>query len=442
MKRRTEPKPVTGAIERVKQQDLAAQPRLAARIALSLCAMVIGLIVLAANTSMPNVTRAPGEILPQGNYSQVETLEGGIVNAIHVSEGQAVAAGAPLVDLKQPDLLRNIATLAGQKEHKRSQFDNLQALKASLSTGELPTQDSVNDLRLVGLVSAADQLDLHVQNQSVKALAIAQQSETIAILETSLAFSEQRVAAKTAQMETTRSLRKQGLITESQLQVEQDQLNALQTAANAARVELANARSALTQKIAERDRAHLDLQEQTREDLQQKEQELIELTSLLVEENARLRDLSIAAPEGGVVQSVAFPNLGEVIEPGETLFEIVAAKRGLVVEARIPSNDIGHIDMAQPVSIGVDTFDQRRFGRVTGHLLSLSPVSITDEVTGERYFRAAIGLDRPTIGIGSQERSLSSGMTVIAEIVTGEQTVLAYFLKPIDTTLSKSFSER
>jgi len=113
-----------------------------------------------------------------------------------------------------------------------------------------------------------------------------------------------------------------------------------------------------------------------------------------------------------------------------------------VVEARIPGNDIGHVDMTQPISVGVDTFDQRRFGRVSGRFVSLSPVPLTDEATGENYFRAAISLDRSFIGQGVEERALRSGMTVVADIVTGEQTVLAYFLKPIDTTLRNSFRER
>ncbi|GFE66754.1 HlyD family type I secretion periplasmic adaptor subunit [Litoreibacter roseus] len=442
MKRRTGPPHAKGAIDRAKQKELIRQPRLAARIAFSLCAMLIGLIVLAANTNMPNVTRAPGEILPQGNYSQVETLEGGIVDAIHVVEGELVAAGTPLVDLKQPDLLRNIATLSAQEQHERFRLENLRALKTVLSSGAPLTSNSVDVLRSGGFDSAADQLDLHVQNQTVRTLAIDRQSETISVLAAALAFNEQRVAAKSKQMDTTRTLREQGLMTERQFQVEQEQLNALQVATNAARVELAEARGALARTTAERDQAHLDLRERTRDEIQSKGDALVELAAALAETTARHADLSVVAPESGVVQSVAFPNLGEVIEPGETLFEVVPAQRGLVVEARIPANDIGHIDMAQPVSIGVDTFDPRRFGRVTGQLLSLSPVPITDEVTGEHYFRAAIGLNQTVIGQEKQVRALRSGMTVVAEIVTGEQTVLAYFLKPIDTTLRKSFSER
>lgn len=431
-----------GAINRAKHKARTHRPRVAARIALSLSAMVVGLIVLAATTSIPNVTRAPGAILPQGHYSQIETIEGGIVEAIHVSEGQIVETGAPLIELKQPDLVRSIQTLGAQVAHEQSRLANLQALQAALTAPSQATSKTVDQLRNGGFESAAEQLDLHVQSQWVKALEIERQSETIDILAAALDFAEERVAARLTQMEKTRALRDQGLMTKRQFHDEQEQLNTLRASANAARVELAEARSELTRKTSERDTTQLTLQEKTRADIQSKSDVLVELATALTESNERAADLSIVAPEAGLIQSVAMPNLGEVIEPGETLFEIVPAERGLVVEARIPGNDIGHVDMTQPISVGIDTFDQRRFGRVSGRLLSLSPAPLTDEATGEHYFRAAIGLDRSQIGQGKQLRSLRSGMTVVAEIVTGEQTVLAYFLKPIDATLRNSFRER
>ncbi|MFK7744264.1 MAG: HlyD family type I secretion periplasmic adaptor subunit [Roseobacter sp.] len=431
-----------GALSRAKDAEIARQPKLASRIALSLCAMVIGLIVLAAKTNIPNVTRASGEILPNGNYSQVETLEGGIVDAIHVVEGQVVEAGAPLLDLKQPDLQRRIGTLRMQHDNEQTRLENLDALRAALAERTPPTNQTVEGLHRAGLTDAADQLELYVQTQRSSAMAIERHSETLKILAAALAFSNERVSNRLERMDNTQILRDQGLITARQHQVEEDQLNGLRTAANTARVDLAEARSELIRMKTDRDRARLDLQEKTLSEIHETRIALVDLSAELLEANARRTDLSIVAPEAGVIQSVAMPNLGEVIEPGETLFEIVPMQRGLVIEARIPSGDIGHVDDTQSVSIGVDTFDSRRFGKLTGQLLSLSPVPLTDQVTGEHYFRAAIGLDQNYIGQGNMERPLRTGMTVVAEIVTGEQTVLAYFLKPIDATLKGSFRER
>lgn len=442
MKRRSKSPQTKGALQRAKQAELARQPRLAGRIAFSLCAMVIGVIVLAAKTNVPNVTRAPGEILPYGNYSQVETLDGGIVAAIHVVEGQLVTAGEPLIDLSQPDLLRRRDALHAQQTNEQLRLDNLKALRSALINPTEPTAKTVGALRSAGFVDAADQLELFAKSQQAKSLAIDRYVETIKILSAALDFSEDRIETKLKRMEKTQSLRDQGLMTERQFQVEEDKLSVLRSTTNAARVDLAEARSELMRLTTDRENAGLDLQKTTLADVREKRNLLIDLAAELTETNAQLADLYIVAPVAGAVQSVALPNLGEVIAPGETLFEIVPLQLGLVVEARIPGADIGHVAMKQSVLIGVDTFDPRRFGKLTGQLLSLSPVPLTDEMTGEHYFRAAIALDDAQIGQGNMERALRSGMTVVAEIVTGEQTVLAYFLKPIDATLNGSFRER
>ncbi|WP_371170289.1 HlyD family type I secretion periplasmic adaptor subunit [Aliiroseovarius sp. 2305UL8-7] len=431
-----------GAIARAKEADLARKPRLAARIALSLFAMTVGLILLAAKTQVPNITRAPGTILPYGNYYQVETLEGGVVIAIHVVEGQIVEAGAPLVELDQPDIRRRNATLRIQHDEQQARLMNLIALRMVLAASAPPTENSVADLREAGYNDSADKLQLHIETQKIKTQAIERQTETIDILNAALTFNEERVAAKMAQLQEAQILYDKGLTTVREYQVEDDQLNDQRQRANDARVELAKARNQVALAVADRQDSQLALQEDVLEDLLATRKNLMDLAAELAAIDARLADLSIVAPEAGIVQSVALPNLGEVIEPGETLFELVPQQRGLVIEARIPADDIGHVDTTQPVSISVDTFDPRRFGQLNGHLLSLSPVPLTDEATGEQYFRAAIALESTRVGQSGMKRQLRTGMTVVAEIVTGEQTMLAYFLKPIDSTLNRSFRER
>jgi multidrug efflux pump subunit AcrA (membrane-fusion protein) len=67
---------------------------------------------------------------------------------------------------------------------------------------------------------------------------------------------------------------------------------------------------------------------------------------------------------------------------------------------------------------------------------------MTDEKTGETYFRASFVLAGSTIGTGAFNRPLQAGMTVVAEMTTGEQTLLSYLLKPVQLTLERAFNER
>ena len=60
---------------------------------------------------------------------------------------------------------------------------------------------------------------------------------------------------------------------------------------------------------------------------------------------------------------------------------------------------------------------------------------------GERYFQGRVKLARSYVG-EDPHNTVMPGMTVMADIITGEKTVLDYLLKPIRNTLSTAFTER
>ena len=92
-------------------------------------------------------------------------------------------------------------------------------------------------------------------------------------------------------------------------------------------------------------------------------------------------------------------------------------------------------------NVTVNGFDRRRYGIVTGKLLLISPTTILDE-EGKPFFKARIKLDTQVIRDGEEVFPIVPGMTVSADIVTGEQTLLQYLTGPVYNALSTSFSER
>ena len=60
-----------GPLEKQDQQQKAKKPRLAAMLSVVLLGMVGGLIYLASETSVPQVTRAPGKVVPLGDRKSV-----------------------------------------------------------------------------------------------------------------------------------------------------------------------------------------------------------------------------------------------------------------------------------------------------------------------------------------------------------------------------------
>lgn len=440
--RNTSRKQQVGPIAKAKQRDKSYQARVAGLIAVIFSGMVVALVVLSGHTQVPQVTRAPGTVVPVGDYTQIELMDGGIVDRVYVHDGDRVNAGDVLVELRHPDLSKEQLRLQEQISTIERKLTNAMTVLKFLERGETASQETLTRLRSDKQMRAAATLEIFAESQKVKAISIAQQQETLGILEVSQKFTLERIERKKEEVERARRLNAQGLTTQRDLARETDQLDALRTAASDGEVRLAQTRSALTLTQAEMAEQSLNLREELLQEIEELQDLRSELEVSLHVVDRKLADMKVVSPSEGIVQSVAFPNVGEVIAPGETIFELLPTRLDLMVEARIPNREIGHVGVEQEVKLAVDTYDVRRFGKVDGHITALSPVPLIDEQTGETYFRASIQLDGKTIGRDAFESPLQAGMTVVAEMTTGEKTLLAYMLKPVHQTLNNAFSER
>ena len=58
------------------------------------------------------------------------------------------------------------------------------------------------------------------------------------------------------------------------------------------------------------------------------------------------------------------------------------------------------------------------------------------------YYKGRIALSQNHVGTDPGRNLILPGMTVEADVITGEKTVLAYLLKPIHTSLNSALRER
>lgn len=438
----TNKRSTAGPIERAKQKRNARQPRFAALLSLTFSGLVAILVVLASQTDVPQITRAPGTITPVGDYHEIESMQGGIVQAVHVRDGQTVEAGDMLMELRHPDLKQENDVLTGQLAAVEHELENAKAILAALSHSATLSLSDIRDLETHGFSGASAALELYLESQQIQKVSIFQQQETLEILQTAVNFGLERIKKKEEILQKYAKLYDRGLKPINEVLEEEDRLDSLRAAASDAHVRLAEAKRELTLAEAALATETLTLREEILTQATQLERERAQLKVSLETVTAKLEGLRLMAPARGIVQSVIHPNPGEVIAPGETIFELLPTRQALVVEARIPNSDVGHIGTEHPISVSIDTFDVRKFGKVQGRLQSVSPLPLVDERTGETYFRASIELNDNRVGTGHFQRSLQAGMTVVAEMTTGEKTLLAYMLKPVQLTMERAFNER
>jgi len=435
-------RPKTGPIASAKRNTNGHQARFAALIAMMFSGLVASLVILAWHTNVPQITRAPGTIVPMGDYAQIEVMEGGIVERVYVQDGDHVQAGDMLVQLRHPDLSKEQQRLREKIAMIERKLLHAQTILGALEHGGTIRNSDLITLRNQKQHRTAATLKIYAESQRIKRQSILQQKEMLKTLAASQRFTQERVERKKKELERSYQLHGQKLTTSRDLAREADQLDALHTAASDGDVRLAQARSALTLAQADISEQTLSLRHEMLEELEELNDTRSELLVSLRIVNLKLDDLRITSPNKGIIQSVAFPNSGEIIAPGETIFELLPLRQELMVEARIPNGDIGHVSLGQPLNLTVDTYDARRFGKVKGNISALSPVPLIDDQTGETYFRASIQVKDSFVGSGTFKRPLQAGMTVVAEMKTGENSLLAYMLKPVHRTIDTAFGER
>ncbi len=170
-------------------------------------------------------------------------------------------------------------------------------------------------------------------------------------------------------------------------------------------------------------------------------EDLAKQQEVIVRARKQSSRLVIRSPESGFVHDLRVRSLGRVVQPGDTILNIVPTDRDLLAVTRIASKDIGHVYPGLPVTIKLTAFDFARYGSVSGKLMHISPSTVMDQ-TGESTYVATISLDRLYVGDDPETNRILPGMLVQADIRTGERTVLTYLLKPIYASLQKAFRER
>jgi hemolysin D len=129
---------------------------------------------------------------------------------------------------------------------------------------------------------------------------------------------------------------------------------------------------------------------------------------------------------------------GDVLESGKAVMEI-APHQGLLFEAIVPSEDMGHITVDMPVRIKFDAYDYQKYGVLVGTVSYISPDSqIADKGQNKPVagYLVRISLAASEVSRGKLRGEVKLGLGGVAEIVTARESILSIFLKKIQRTIS------
>lgn len=405
--------------------------------------LLIATLVWAKIAVLDEVTRGFGRVIPSRRVQEIQNLEGGILSDIFVEEGQIIEKGTVLCRLHNEQAASFYRDAFSKSLENRAAIARLMAHIDGL---EKPIFD--DDLEqeaplLISDQSRTFQAEKYQLEVEISLLENQYQQKKQEITE--LESQERQVAASLnvarKQRNIARPLVKKRIHSElDYLALEQ---KVLELSGNRSTLKLSIPRIRLAASEAQRriEQRKAEFLATSWEEISARRQELNSIKETLSTGSDRVTRTDVRSPVKGVVKKIMINTLGGVVQPGESIMEVIPIDDSLVVEAEVKPADIAFLHPGQKAVVKITAYDFSIYGGLDGIVEHISADTIEDE-RGENFYLVKVRTQAKGMVYRGEKLPIIPGMTAQLDILTGKKSVLAYLLKPILKVKQNALRER
>lgn len=404
--------------------------------------VLVAFIIWAAILRIEEVAVTFGTVVPSRSVQVVQHLEGGIVREILVEDRATVEAGQVLLRLDPVQALAEMEQAESRRTALTVRAERIRAFVGGRDPNFSGTADKFKGL-------AADQTDIlranterWISQHDVFTEQVKLKREEIKAAQQQQRSVREQIKLLLQEEAIRENAFNEGVSSKVNFFAVQRQRAAMESELSRLQGQEQTARKALDELEKRATDLDANLRQDAFNDLGTVTAELSQVEESVARLEDRVKRLEIVAPVKGFVQNLKAKTVGAVVPAGGTVMEIVPIDDDLLVEAKISTRDVGHLHEGKKVVVKVASYDFVRYGSVNGVLTQISATTYVDEKDSSPYYKGRIKLDHPWVGGKKGENPILPGMTVQADIITGDKTLLQYLLKPIQVGLAQAFHER
>jgi HlyD family secretion protein len=407
-----------------------------------------GFFLWAAVSDISGAVVASGTVKVESSVKKVQNLTGGIIKEIHVKDGDGVSAGDVLIRLDPQAAQSELGIISDQlnamiarharlmAERDGEAFDPSALVLDENSKGIAPSlirhgetelfiarRDALKGQKNV-LSERKAQFENQIEGDQAQLETKQKELELIAL---ELKGVESLYAANLASVQRVMPLRREQARSEGDVQVLKAQM-----------AELRGKIDEVTLQITNLDQERFS---EVNRDIQDMEPKMAELVHRKAIAQETLKRLEILAPVSGVVAQLNVHTIGGIIQPGETLMQIVPGNEPLTIEALVSPNDIDQVRVGGRARLRLTAFNRRVTPELIGTISMVAADAVRDERSGLSSFAIKIAVPDSEFAKLS-EGAVLPGMVAEVYIETATRSVLSYLLKPATDQFAKVFREK
>ncbi len=355
------------------------------------------LFIWAALTQVDELVKGDGKVVPSSQLQVLQSLDGGIVKAILVKEGDEIKAGQALVEIDTTRFVSSVKENDAQRVALSARAERINALLENrpfrFPPDPTPDQNAAYEQEQRYFINAKIQLDNQV------------------------AASAEQLASAQRELRLTKPLLNSGAVSE---------------------VEVLRLEREVTRLRGLREQAEFEFKNNLRKDLSDTMAKLNSLSEGSVGLQDRVKQSVIRSPLNGYVKRLHVNTVGGVIGAAKDIVEVVPSEDNLSIEAKVPPKDIGFLRVGQKALVKLTAYDFSIYGGLDAVVDSIGADSITDE-KGNSYYIVKVKTHKLQL---KKNLPIIPGMQAEVDIQTGSKSILTYLLKPILRAKQIAFTER
>ncbi|QUM79898.1 HlyD family type I secretion periplasmic adaptor subunit [Moritella sp. 5] len=426
---------------------LAQTPQVHRLTIWALAAFVLSFIIWAYFAKLDRVATGMGKVVPSSQIQIIQSLDGGILQQLYVTEGMIVSKDQPLARIDDTRFRADLAQQRQEVDSLRADIIRLRSELTSILVADVPDWQLQIKIAKKTLIFPDDlkqnlpylvvrqqdeyqaRLDSLSNQVAIQAQQIQQRYEESRELKSKIKTLEISYKLASREIELTRPLAKKNIVPEVELLKLERSVNSIKGELDSLRLLVPKLKSVMAEAVLKRREAVLNYRADARAQLNELQGKFSRITEAQVGVKDKVEKALIISPVVGTIKTLHITTMGGVVQPGQVLLEIVPTEDKLLIEAKIKPKDIAFIHLGLPAVVKITAYDFTRYGGLKGVVEHISADTTQDE-DGNSFYIIRVRTQISDIQ-GNQDMPIIPGMMTSVDVMIGKRTVLEYILNPV-----------
>jgi HlyD family type I secretion membrane fusion protein len=407
----------------------------------------MGMIGWGALAPLSDAAIAQGSLQVRSGRQSVQHPYGGVVTHLYVHEGDQVKAGQVLLTLSDTDSRAQLDVLVSQRDALLAAIGRLEAERDGGTAPAFPVDLSNRKTEpAVQQAMANETAIMRARAQTFEASAgVAQQKRAQLVqqlqgTQAAIIGLNAQLASVNEQLATAQKLFKSQLAQRSQVLQLQRQVADLQSSVEVKNTDIASANEAISEADLQTAGLRRSWLSDVANELNADQAKLAELAPKLAAAQDQLNRAQIVAPASGQVVGQTVFTEGGVIAAGGKILDIVPSNSPMVVDARLPLENIGDVQQGAAADISLLSIPARMRPKIGGKVETVSADRLTDDRSGQSYYLLKVSLNPGDVAKAGM--TLQAGMPIEVVVPTRSRTMLDYLVSPLIDEMTGALREK